>query len=251
MVRFFVEPPDISAKTIRLKPEDIEHIRVLRLRPDERFVLCDGKGTDYICCLGDRFDGSTAEIITQQKSAGEPTVKCTVYMAYSKGERSEYAVQKSVELGAHEIILFESERCIAVPNNIPKKTERLQRIALEAAKQNNRGIIPKVSSGGRFKAVINEAVRCSDLSLLFYEYEENQHIKSVLEKHFPPLREQEEFQTRSVSMITGPEGGFEPDEVAFAQSKDVLIVSLGSRILRSETAPVVALATVMYHTNNL
>jgi len=251
MIRFFASQQDISISTIRLCPDNSEHIRALRLRPNELFTVCDGNGVDYVCRLGERTDSTIAEIISKHKSIGEPSVSCKMYIAYSKGERLDYAVQKSVELGAHEIVLYESERCIAVPRDIPKKTMRLQRIAMETAKQCNRGIIPNVTSGGSFDYIINDAIHSSALTLLFYESEIDLSIKSILEQHFPPLREQEEYETSTVSLITGPEGGFEPNEVELAQSKDIHIVSLGSRILRSETAPVVALAAVMYQTGNL
>ena len=251
MIRFFTTSQDIKTKSIRLSTEDSEHIRSLRLRPDELFIVCDGKGADYVCRLGKHDDCTIAEITEQHQSIGEPSILCRVFIAYSKGERLDYAVQKSVELGAHEITVFESERCIAVPRDIPKKVARLQRIALETAKQSDRGIIPKVTSGGKFGAVINEAVRASGLSMLFYESEDNLHIKTLLEQHFSPLRIHEEFEIKSVSIITGPEGGFEPNEAELALSKGISIVSLGPRILRSETAPVIALAAVMYHTGNL
>ena len=251
MIRFFATPHDVSTTTIRLSAEDSEHVRALRLRPSELFTVCDGMGIDYVCRLGKRSDCTIAEIISQHKSLGEPSINCKLFIAYAKGERLEYAVQKSVELGANEIVLFESERCVAIPRDMPKKTGRLQRIAMETAKQCNRGVIPKVTSGGLFDTIINTAVKSSDLTLLFYENEQNLSIKPVLERHFPPLREYEEHKTSSVSLITGPEGGFEPAEVELAQSKDIPIVSLGARILRSETAPVVALASLMYHTENL
>jgi len=251
MTRFFASPQDVSSSLIRLEARDYEHIRALRLRPDELFIVCDGNGIDYVCRLGQRDDGSVAEIVNRHPSYGEPAIECTVYLAYAKGERLEYAVQKSVELGAHEIVLFESERCIAIPRDLPKRTARLQRIALEAAKQSGRGVIPNVTSGQKFESMINEAVKRSALTLLFYENEDKLHIKSVLETRFSPLREQEEYNIKTVSIITGPEGGFAPHEIELAQSKDIHIVSLGSRILRSETAPVVALAAIMYQTGNL
>jgi len=251
MIRFFADTDDISENSIKLSPEDADHIRVLRLRPDEQFIICDGNGTDYICRLGDRTGHSTAKIIDQIKSPGEPDIKCKVYMAYSKGDRLDYAVQKSVELGAHEIILFESGRCVAVPHDIPKKIARLQKISLETAKQCNRGIIPKVSHGGSFDSIITDAAGSSGPAILFYEQENNLHIKEVLEQQFPPVQEQKNIKTSSISIITGPEGGFETHEIKHVQSKDIRIVSLGPRILRSETAPVAALAAIMYQTGNL
>jgi len=251
MLRLFAEPQDITAKTIKLSAEDLEHIRSLRLRPDELFVICDGEGTDYICRPGSRKEDTAAEIIRECPSLGEPTVKCTVYIAYAKGERLDYAVQKSVELGAQGIVLFKSNRCVAVPNIIQKKTARLQRIALETAKQCGRGLVPVVTAGGEFETAVEMAAGRSELSLLCYEGEDFLHLKKVLEQHFPPLPGQEAHTVKSVSIITGPEGGFESDEVKLAQSKGIHIVSLGPRILRSETAPVIALSAIMFHTGNL
>jgi len=251
MNRFFIDPHDVSGDSIVLDSETFDHIRVLRLRPNESFIVCDAEGNEYECCLGDNTDDKTVKIIKKYLSTGEPNVKCFVFSAYTKGERLEYTVQKSVELGAHEIILFESERCVAIPRDILKKTDRLQRIALEAAKQCNRGIIPNVMHGGRFTDILNKADECSDLPLLFYECEKDHSVKNILEQYFPASYDHINHKINSVSIITGPEGGFEPREIDEANSKDIRVVSLGPRILRSETAPVVALTAVMYHTGNL
>jgi len=251
MFRFFTTPESISGNLITLSEEDSKHIRSLRLRPDEQFFVCDGEGTDYICTLGKREDCSVADIIDKQKSSGEPTITCRVFIAFTQGERLDYAVQKSVELGVNEIILFESERCVSVPRDIPKKIARLQRIALETAKLANRGKVPTVSSCGKFAEMVDKAVSISDFTIFFYESEDDLHIKSVLEKQFPSDRKSEEHSTKSVSLITGPVGGFEAHEVEYAKSKQIPVVSLGPRILRAETAPSVALATIMYQTGNL
>jgi len=251
MIRFFAEAQDISTGTIKLSADDSKHIRTLRLRPDEFFIVCDGTGSDYICKLGERSDGTYAKIIEKQNSPGEPSVVCRVFIAYSKGDRLDHAVQKSVELGANEIVLFESERCVAVPKDVPKKISRLQRIALEAAKQSGRGIDPPVSAGGHFKEILNDAINNSSLSILFYELEDRLHIKDVLQQHFSQSNGHPDHKTKPISLITGPEGGFEPHEAELAKSKGSKIVSLGPRVLRSETAPVVALAAIMYQTGNL
>jgi len=242
MFRFFVSSKDVLTKSIRLNADDSGHIRSLRLRPDEKFIICDGNNTDYICQLGERSNGASVEIVGQYESNGEPGIKCNIYIAYSKGDRLDYAVQKSVELGVHEIILFESERCVAVPHDIPKKVKRLQRIALETAKQCNRGIIPVVSSTGKFNTMLDDAVEKSAYTLLFYEDEDNVHLKDIMEQ---------QLSFTSISLITGPEGGFEPFEIDLARSKEIPVISLGPRVLRSETAPVVALAAIMYQTGNL
>ena len=240
MIRFFAQPQDISDGVIQLTTEDAEHIRALRLRPAEQFIVCDSAGTDYICHLGIRGT-NTAKISVTSPSLGEPSVMCKVYIAFAKGDRLDYAVQKSVELGAGEIVLFPSERCVSVPGDMSKKTARLQKIALETAKQCGRGRIPEVTAISSFSSAI-ELASCAALPLFIYEREENRHLKQVLENSG-------DFHTASI--VTGPEGGFESHEAAFALSLGMISVTLGPRILRCETAPVIVLAALMFHTGNL
>ena len=259
MIRFFAAPSQISAgRTIRLCAEDAAHIRSLRLRPSELFIVCDGDGSDHICRLGGHGGDLVAEIIETRPSRGEPTVACDVYIAFAKGERLEYAVQKSIELGARSVILFQSERCVAVPGGMPKRIARLQKIADETAKQCGRGRIPEVTLKRTFIEAIEEASKAG-LPLYFYECEEFLHLKQALEQR--GLRNTEPgtlmepagngTALQSVSIVTGPEGGFEPFEAEYARSAGMLSVSLGSRILRCETAPVAALAAIMFYTGNL
>jgi len=240
-MRFFVNKTDIYDNTIRLNAEDANHIRSLRLRPDELFTVCDGEGSDYICRLGERSSGSTAEIIRTCESQGEPDIKCSVYIALAKGDRLDYAVQKSIELGAHEVIIFPSRRCIIAPGDINKKISRLQKIALQTAMQCGRGIVPNITAARSFTEAIAQALQ-AELPLFFYEDEENMHLKQALDKH---------DRVGTISLVTGPEGGFEPNEAERAVIAGMTSVSLGPRILRCETAPVAALAAIMYHTGNL
>jgi len=251
MFRFFVSANDILTGSINLDTEISKHIKTLRLRPDERFIVCDGECTDYICTLGNPDDCTKASILSSSQSCGEPTVLCTVFIAYSKGDRLDYAVQKSVELGVREIFLFKSERCVAVPKDIPKKITRLQRIALETAKLCDRGIIPNVSDAGDFTSAINKAESISSLTLFLYENEDDLHLKNVLQQHFTQESNLSDISKEHISLITGPEGGFAQHEVEYVRSKDIPVVSLGPRVLRSETAPVAALAAVMYQTDNM
>jgi len=251
MFRFFADPKNISTGSIILSDEDSKHIRTLRLRKDEQFIICDGNCTDYVCLLGNSGNYKTVKILSSRKTQTEPSVLCRVFIAYQKGDRLDIAVQKTVELGVHEIVLYESERCVAVPHDIPKKLVRLQRIALETAKLNNRGIIPAVSASGNLETVINQTTSSNDITLFFYESEDQLHIKSVLQQHFPDCSGKDTQKEKTVSIITGPEGGFEPHEVELVRSKNIPIISLGPRILRSETAPVVALAAVMYQSGNM
>lgn len=260
MTRFFTQPENIGDGIISLSSDDTAHIRSLRMRPGELFIVCDGKSNDYLCRLQERhptdgeYDGrSIAQIIKRQKSNTEPSVKCTAFLALAKGDRLEYAVQKSVELGAHKIVLYESERSIVRMSDALKKMDRFQKIALETAKQSGRGIIPEVSALDDLNSVIATAVKHSDRAMLCYEDEKSLHIMTALEHFFPKfnLIKKPLDKIKTIAVITGPEGGFEPSEVMVAQSMDISVVTLGPRILRCETAPVVALSAIMYHTGNL
>ena len=223
-----------------MSPEDMEHVKVLRLRPNELFVVCDGTGFDYVCRLED--PSSNVAVITDTlPSLGEPSVSCSVYIAYAKGDKMEYAVQKSVELGAREIVLYPSARSISIPKDLEKRTARLQRIALEAAKQSGRGLVPAVTVADSFNKAIEDAAN-SAIPLFLYENEKKTDLRQALEMRIDAL---------SVSIVAGPEGGFEASEADFARSLGMISVSLGPRILRCETAPIAALAAVMYHTGNL
>jgi len=255
MVRFFATPPDISNDKIQLSAEDMAHMRSLRLRPTEYFVVCDGKGTDYICTLSEieaTGRGVLAEIVDKKPSLGEPSVKCSVYIAFAKGDRLDYAVQKLVELGAYEIFLFPSERCISTPNDKMKKAVRYQRIALETAKQCGRGIIPEVNALEAFDAAVKMAIHAKT-PLFLYECEDKRHLHDVLSKsqRYSSGTHLDSQEALSVSIMTGPEGGFEPQEANCAISAGMQAITLGPRILRCETAPVAALAAIMYHTGNL
>ena len=241
MTRFFAAPSDITGGVIRLSADDAAHILSLRLRPNDLFVVCDGNGADYICRLGERGAGSTAEIVEKRPSRGEPFVACDVYIALAKGDRLDYAVQKSVELGARSVILFKSKRCVAAPGDVSKKITRLQRIALETAKQCGRGRVPEVSAAAAFRSAVEQAARAGT-PLFFYELEEKTSLKQALEQS---------GEISTVSVVTGPEGGFEPDEAEFARSAGMTTVTLGTRILRCETAPAAVLAAVMFHTGDL
>lgn len=243
MPRFFIAASNIFGGVAYISATETEHLRALRIRHGESFTVCDGAGLDYTCRLINLTDeGAQGEILESLPSRGEPSVACAVYTAFSKGDKLETIVQKSVELGASEIIIFPSDRCVSRPEGVSilRKTGRLQKIAEEAAKQSGRGRIPQVSVAPSFKHAVCKASKAC-LPLFFYENEKNLGLKDALEAC---------GDAKTISLMTGPEGGFEPEEVSFAVENGMRSVSLGSRILRCETAPVAALSVVMYHTNN-
>ena len=244
MPRFFVAASNVFGGVAYLNAKDAEHIKVLRIKEGEQFTVCDGNGTDYVCrLLKMREDGAEAEVLDKTAASGEPTVSCAVFAAFSKGERLETVIQKCVEIGASEIALFPSQRCVSKPEGIAlmRKTSRWQKISEEAAKQSGRGKIPAVTVIPTFEAAVRRAAG-TQLPLFFYEEENRYGLKEALEQN---------QGCKTISIVTGPEGGFEPSEAEFAVSCGMLSVSLGPRILRCETAPICALSAVMLYTGNM
>lgn len=245
MPRFFIAASNIFGGIAYLNEKDAEHLKVLRIKKGEKFTVCDGNGTDYVCQLADSgsSDETSVEILEKKPSPGEPTAHCTVFAAYSKGDKMETVIQKCVELGASEIVVFPSHRCVSKPDgaSVIKKTNRWQKIAAEAAKQSERGKIPVVSAAPDFKFAMEKAAK-ADLPLFFYEEEQTLGFKEAL---------QSSGDIKTVSIVTGPEGGFEPEEAKFAIASGMKSVSLGPRILRCETAPMAAVAGVMLFTGNM
>ena len=243
MARFFIAGTNLLKGPMAiLRGQDAEHVRVLRIRPGEDVTICDTQGTDYKCRLV-RADKEEAafEVVEVVPCRGEPSVEVTVLCGLPKGDRVDYIIQKSVEAGAHQIVFFQSARCVAKPDDPYKKLERWNRISEEAAKQSGRGIIPEVSWAPDYGEVLNTAVH-HDLALFMYETGEREPLNTVLEAN---------KSAASVSVITGPEGGFEPFEADMAAALGMRICSMGERILRCETAPVTALSALMYATGNL
>ena len=238
MVRFFVDPSDMQSNFISLSGENASHARVLRLRAGEQVLLCDGQGQECLCTVSDVNPDQISLVVNSRKeSDSEPVVKACVYMAFSKGDKFEHVVQKATELGAYEIVAFPSARCVSKPDekSLNKKIERWQKIAASAAEQAGRGIVPQVVVLKSYSDAIKRATE-ADLAVLFYENERATTLQMALNS-----------QTYStISLLTGPEGGLEEKEVKQAMDAGMRVCTLGSRILRCETAPLCALSAVMY-----
>ncbi|MCF0120095.1 MAG: 16S rRNA (uracil(1498)-N(3))-methyltransferase [Oscillospiraceae bacterium] len=238
MPRFCVAGSNIFGGVAYIGAEDADHFKALRIANGEIITVCDGDGNDYSCRVTSvTKDGAEAEIISQEPSRSEPTVECTVFAALSKGDKLDHVVQKSVELGASRIVIFPSKRCVVKLDGaqLVKKVARLCKIAASAAGQSERGIIPVVTAMPSYAAAVKEAAK-AELPIFCYEEERALSIKQALEAR---------PNVKSVSVFTGPEGGFEPEEAQAAVDAGMISVSLGPRILRCETAPLVALCGVM------
>ena len=238
MPRFFL--PEISAgsRFLTLTGEAAQHARVLRLRPGEAVTVCDGKGIDYACTVSDVRPGQYSRVVHGSvPSDAEPKVYASVYMAFAKSDKLEHVIQKATELGASEIVAFPSERCVSRPDEkaLGKKLERWARIAASAAEQSGRGVIPAVIALGSYGEALQRAAQ-AELPVFFYENERARTFHDALSAG----------AFASCAMMTGPEGGFTAGEVAAAEAAGMRICTLGSRILRCETAPLCALSALMY-----
>ena len=240
MARFFMAGTNLMGGRAYIRGQDAEHVRVLRLRPGDDVVICDGKGTDYRCRrvtnLGDEVEAEVVEVVPCR---GEPAVDVTVYAGLPKGERADFLIQKCVEAGAKRIVFFDCERCVAKIDgkSMAKKLERFNRISQSAAEQSGRGIVPKVDYIHNYVEMLDSAAK-SDAWLFMYETGDDR----------VPMREAIEAagDFGSISLTTGPEGGFSLAEAKLAKGAGAVLCSMGERIFRCETAPVVAVTAVMY-----
>lgn len=228
MPRFFVPPSVLCSEYVRLEGEPARHVaRSLRMAEGDGLTLCDGEGNDFACHIVG-FSKDTVDVKIDSKTANkaEPPYRATLFQCIAKGEKMDYIVQKSVELGVFEIVPVESERTIVRLDRAlaGKKTERWQKISEEAACQCGRGIVPKIHSPVPF----DEAVRLAagyELSLFCYECEKESLLKDRLNR-----------MCTGVSFFVGPEGGFSEKEAEAALENRLAPVSLGNRILRTESA---------------
>lgn len=240
MPRFFVKPEELKQDFLVLTGENAAHAKVLRLKNGEEVLLCDGQGNECVCTVSDVSPGQISLVLKhRQLSEAEAKVRASIYMAFPKGDKLEHVIQKATELGAYEIVTFPTARCVSKPDekSLKKKLERWQKIAASAAEQSGRGRIPEVVVLPSYTEALRRAGE-SDLAVLFYENERATTLRMTLE----------EKGFTSVSLFTGPEGGLEPREVEMAKDAGLCVCTLGSRILRCETAPLCALSAVMYAT---
>ena len=240
MTRFFVAPEELTPEFLVLTGENAQHAKVLRLKNGEEVLVCDGQGRECICTISDVSPGQVSLVVKhRQESESEARVRASIYMAYSKGDKLEHVIQKATELGAYEIVAFPSARCVSRPDEkgLKKKLERWQKIEASAAEQSGRGRIPEVITAGSYQEALTRAVQ-ADKAILFYENERATTLRMALE----------EGVFKTISLLTGPEGGLEEKEVAQAQEAGLQVCTLGRRILRCETAPLCALSAVMYAT---
>lgn len=238
--RFFVD--SVYGDKITIKGEDKDHIvKSLRMKLNEVLVVCDGNLNDYVCRIEEikKYE-VILSILERLENKSEPSINIHLYQAVPKLCKIDFIIQKAVELGVKSITPFVSRYCVAQINckNVENKINRFKKIAKQAAQQSGRGIIPCVNNVLNFDGVLKD-IKKFDFNILFYEYGKNKLNSIKLNNK------------KDMAIIIGSEGGFCEEEVNIAKKQGVLIGSLGSRILRCETAPICAISILMYITGNL
>lgn len=241
-MRFFIHEDPVDNQFI-LSGADAHHAsNVLRLQKGDAVTLCNGRGTDYLCTIEEIQKYTLrCHVRDAQPTQSEPKQQITLFMALPKGGKMDLIVQKAVELGVSRIVPYLSCHCVSQPGQPAKKIERWRKIAIEAAKQCERGIVPTVGNIIPVKAALQQAAE-SETALFCYENERKTGLRERLNAGAVGT---------TVSIVIGPEGGFSPEEAAFAQSIGLSSVSLGTRVLRCETAAIAALSVLLYAGGNM
>lgn len=241
MHRFFAEPGQIGEKEIVITGADVNHIRnVLRMRTEEEVLIADGRGAEYRCKLTELGENEVrAQILWKLDGNAELASAITLFQGLPKSDKMDLIVQKCVELGVNRIVPVSTKRAV-VKLDAKKEQARLKRwntISESAAKQSGRGVIPEVSGVMSFGKALEEAKK---LDVLLIPYERAEHMAET-------RRVMGEIRPgQSVGIFIGPEGGFEESEVEEAVAAGARAITLGRRILRTETAGLAVMAMLGY-----
>lgn len=241
MYHFFAAPEAVCNDEIIISGNDFNHIKnVLRLDKNEEVSIYDGMNNEYICRLN-YYEKSEAvfDVLLKKDAETELNSKLYLFQGLPKSDKLEMIIQKAVELGVYELIPVKMHRSIVKYDSkkAKSKQERWQSISESAAKQSGRGIIPEVKEILDYKSALDYA-RSLDMVFVPYEHEEGiSHTKKLINSLMPGM---------SVGIFIGPEGGFEDYEIQEAEALGFHSVSLGRRILRTETAGLCALSVLMF-----
>ncbi len=244
MTRLFIENAIDKATSVwEIEGNDARYLSdVLRMRPGEELILCDKDRIDHVCVIENIAKGHVAvSIKDRHPNTNEPKFQATVYQGLAKGERMDLSIQKSVELGVTRYVPTACSRSIVKmkPGSKDGKKDRWQAIALEAARQCGRGIVPTVEAPMELKDALIEAGKTCDLVLFPWEEEKEGKLGEILNAF--------DFEKcPKIAVFIGPEGGFSEEEARMAQENGAKLVTLGKRILRTETAAPAVLAMLVY-----
>lgn len=246
MHKFFTNIQNISDYSAKIVGEDVRHIyKVLRLTEGTKIIINDCTGNEYLCNIGEITKVQvTATIIEKIEGSNESPLEVTLYQGIPKSQKMDLIVQKGTELGVLKFVPVVTKRVDIKLKGEFKKIDRLNRIVLEAAKQSKRSIIPKVYEPIEFSEVINK-IKDVDLFLVPYENQMEFGVKSVLKS----MRNHNDI--KKIGIFVGPEGGFEEWEIDDLKKSGAYIVTLGKRILRTETAGFALTSVLQYELGDL
>lgn len=246
MYQFFVEDVQVSDSFVTIEGSDVNHMRnVLRMKAGEKVRVSTSSGKNYYCQLAEITEHLVrADILEELTEGTELPNKIYLFQGLPKGDKMELIIQKAVELGAYEIIPVSMKNCVVKldQKKAEHKVRRWQEIAKSAAKQSKRSLIPTVQPPITYQQAVEVA---KELDAVFVPYE-NERGMAATKEAVERLAAGE-----SIGIFIGPEGGFAPEEIDMAKSADMQLISLGKRILRTETAGLAALAVLSYHLETL
>lgn len=245
MTRFFIPSSQINADSVILHGEDRHHLlHVLRKDVGAEITVLNGKGQEYLVRIAQiNPESVTGTIIRPIERQTEPRVKLTLVQSLPKADKFEWIIQKNTEIGVSRFLPVQTERSAVRfdPSALPKKSERWRKIIREAAEQSGRQIIPELMPLAGWREVLAQLPK--GLVLIPWEGERNRSLQAVLQDNHEPAE--------NISVLIGPEGGFSLTEVDLARQHGAQPVTLGPRILRTETAGLVVSAAILYHYGDL
>ncbi len=239
MQRYFFSPKQIDGNEIIIQGDDVHHIKnVMRFQPGDTILLCDGAGFDYLAEIVQiQKEGVICSIKRKTPSRGEPRLQITVAQSLPKGDKMDWVLQKGTELGVTSFFPFSSQHTIVQlsPNKAERRLQRWQRIVKEAAEQSHRGRIPSVAPLRGWQELLSEVPQF-DQCFIAYEGGGTSLTEALVSLS----------SYSSVLIIIGPEGGFSAAEIEEAKEAGAIPLSLGPRILRTETASLVLVTCMLY-----
>lgn len=246
MQHFFVTPDQVSGEKVYIEGSDVNHMKnVLRMKHGEEVEISDGNNHRYICSIESfEADSVVLQIKEELKVDTELPSKIYLFQGLPKSDKMELIIQKAVELGVYEVIPVVTKRAVVKldAKKADKKVSRWKEIARSAAKQSARGIVPEVAPVVDYKTALKQAKEL-DVVLIPYELAEGMETTRKVIGSIRP--------GQSVGIFIGPEGGFEKEEVLLAIEEGAKEITLGKRILRTETAGLTTLSVLMYHLENV
>ena len=242
MYHFFVTPEQVKDNYIQVEGSDVNHIKnVLRMKVGEELEISDGNNKKYLCKI-ETITSEAVSVTIKEELLSDTELPSKIYLfqGLPKGDKMELIVQKAVELGVYEIIPVATKRAVVKldEKKASKKVERWNAISEGGAKQSGRDVVPEVQRVMSYKEALEYAKKL-DVLLIPYELAEGMdETRQVIEAILPG---------QSIGVFIGPEGGFETAEIEYATLQGAKAITLGKRILRTETAGLTALSILMYH----